>query len=185
MRPSVRLRELAEEYAALLRSAFGDRLVAIALFGPVARGEAHASSDVDVLVVVDPVAPGPFSRKDLLAAADEAIAPLIVRAREDGLQTRLVRIVRTRAEVEQMIALHLELAEDGVLLLDRGGFLGHLLREVRAALAALGARRVRDGGTLYWEMRRDDGDGDARVDSPGTVVVSPDACGCRGATSAP
>jgi len=149
----VRLRELADDYAALLRSAFGDRLVSVVLFGPVARGDAHASSDIDVLVVIDPIAPGPFSRKDLLAAADDALAPLIASAEMDGIRTRLRRIVGTRVDAEQMIALHLDLAEDGVLLVDREGFMATMLGSVRASLARLDARRVREGTSWYWEMR--------------------------------
>lgn len=152
MRPSVCLRELADDYAALLRSAFGDRLVSVVLFGAVARGDAHASSDIDVLVVVDPIAPGPFSRNDLLAAADEALAPLLAAAEMDGIRTRLHRIVATRADAEQMIALDLDLAQDGVLLFDRNAFLADLLDNTRASLARLGARRVREGGSWYWEM---------------------------------
>src|SRR5262249_54038735 len=151
VRPAVRLRELADEYAALLRSAFGDRLVAVALLGPV-RGDAHTGFDMHVLVVVGPISPGPFSRKDLVAAADDAMAPLLAAPAMDGIPVRLRRIVRTPADVEAMVPLQLDLCEDGVPLFDRGGFLAGLLRDVRDAVDRLGARRVTDASGAYWEM---------------------------------
>jgi hypothetical protein len=45
------------------------------------------------------------------------------------------------------------LTEDGVLLVDRDGFMASLLGRVRASLARLDARRVRDGSVWYWETR--------------------------------
>lgn len=136
----------------MLRAAFGDRLVAVALFGPVARGDAHAGSEIDVLVVVDPISPGPFSRKDLLAAADDALAPLLADAEADGIHTRLRRVVGTRGETEAMLPLLLDVAEEGVVLRDRDGYLATLLDRIRASLAHVGAHRVREGGAWYWEM---------------------------------
>src|SRR5689334_10913081 len=65
VKPAVRLRDLAEDYAALLRSAFGERLVAVVLHGPTARGETGSRFTIDLLVVVDPVARGgPFGRRE-------------------------------------------------------------------------------------------------------------------------
>jgi predicted nucleotidyltransferase len=40
-----------------VRERFGERVVAIRLFGSYARGEAHADSDVDCLVLLDHVGP--------------------------------------------------------------------------------------------------------------------------------
>ena len=44
-------RTLANEYVRATSEFFGDRLVSICFFGSVARGEAKADSDIDVLVV--------------------------------------------------------------------------------------------------------------------------------------
>jgi hypothetical protein len=70
--PAAVLRSLAERYAGHLRSALGDRLVSVVLFGSVARGDARASSDIDLLIVVEGLPKGHFARKRLLAPADAA-----------------------------------------------------------------------------------------------------------------
>src|SRR5687767_4501136 len=50
--PPVLARALAD-YRTRLRARYGPRLADVRLFGPWARGEAHADSDVDVLVLID------------------------------------------------------------------------------------------------------------------------------------
>jgi GNAT superfamily N-acetyltransferase len=153
VKPAVRLRDLAEEYTALLRSAFGDRLVAVLLHGPVARGEVGACCDVDLLVVVDPIAHGrPFGRRELLAAADEAIAPLLVAADMDGIPARLARVVCARTEAHALVSVDVDLVEDAIVLWDRDGFVVRLLADARATLFAVGARRVRAEGASYWAL---------------------------------
>jgi predicted nucleotidyltransferase len=152
VKPAVRLRELASEYTALLRSAFGNRLVSVVLYGPVARGDAPPGTDLDLLVVVAPLAPGPFKRKDLLAAADDAIAPHVASAAMDGVSTRIARIVKSLDEARTLAPLYVDLVEDAVLLHDRDGFFAAILADIRRSLDSLGARRVREGGAWYWEL---------------------------------
>jgi hypothetical protein len=153
VRPAVRLRELADEYTALLRSAFGERLVAVVLHGPVARGETGARFAIDLLVVADPIGRGrPFGRRELLEAADEAVAPLLAAAEMDGVPARLARTLCTPDEAGVLVPLELDLAEDGVLLYDRDGSVARMLAGVRASLAAVGARRVYEGGAWYWSL---------------------------------
>jgi predicted nucleotidyltransferase len=155
VRPAVRLWELADEYTALLRSAFGDRLVAVVLHGPVARGETGLDFAIDVLVVADPIARGrPFGRRELLAAADEALAPLLAAADRDGIPARLARTLCTPDEARVLVPLELDLAEDAVPLYDRDGSVARMLAGVRASLAEVGARRVRERGAWYWSVGR-------------------------------
>lgn len=46
---------IAKSVAIALRDAYGDRLIAVRLFGSWARGDAHPESDIDLLVVLDRV----------------------------------------------------------------------------------------------------------------------------------
>ena len=148
----MRLREIAGEYAAFLRSAFGDRLVSVVLYGSVARGDARPGSDINVLVVAGAIAPGPFKRRDLLDAADQALAPLIAAADMDGIPTRLARIVKTPEDAREIEPLYLDLTQDAVLLYDRDGFFARVLDGVRASLDRLGATRTGQGHQRYWRM---------------------------------
>jgi uncharacterized protein len=57
LRLSPLVREHLETFLAALRTRFGPRLISVRLFGSYARGEAHADSDVDCLVLLDRVDP--------------------------------------------------------------------------------------------------------------------------------
>lgn len=53
------IRPLLADLRAALEDLYGDRLAWLVLYGSQARGNAHAESDVDVLVVLEgPVQPG-------------------------------------------------------------------------------------------------------------------------------
>jgi predicted nucleotidyltransferase len=45
--------EAVEEYIQLIRSRYPERILAVALFGSKARGDADDESDIDLLVLVD------------------------------------------------------------------------------------------------------------------------------------
>jgi uncharacterized protein len=86
------VRAALEEAKARLAALYGDRLARVVLYGSYARGDAHADSDVDLLVVlrgeVEPYVE--IKRTGLLAldllldyGADVSIQPYSVRDAED------------------------------------------------------------------------------------------------------
>jgi len=154
------LRQLADQYAALIRQSLGSRLVSIVLFGSVARGDASPTSDIDLLIVAEDLPSGQFARKRLLIDADAAFEPALLGAQSSGIDTRLARIVRTPQEAARIIPLYLDLTEDAVLLYDRDGFFAGVLDRLRASLRRLGSRRVRLGHTWYWDLKPDFKHGD-------------------------
>ena len=103
---------------------------------------------------------GQFARKRLLAQADLAFEPALREAEAAGIETRLARIVRTPGEAERSIPLYLDMTEDALLLVDRDGFFANVLKRVRLSLRRLGARRVRQGRTWYWDLKPDFKPGD-------------------------
>jgi predicted nucleotidyltransferase len=157
---AVRLRRLAEEYATELLSLLGERLVAIVLFGSVARQDCTPTSDIDLLIIAADLPRGHFARKRQLAAADRAFEKELAAAEAEGIETRLARIVRTPAEAERIIPLYLDMTEDAVLLYDRDGFFAGILARLRASLRRLGARRIQQGKTWYWDLKPDFKPGD-------------------------
>jgi predicted nucleotidyltransferase len=149
------LRRAANRYADHLASALGDRLVAVVLFGSVARGDASEGSDIDLLIVARDLPEGQFARKALLAAADLAFEADVGAAEAEGVEVRLARLVRTPDEAARVIPLYLDMTEDAVLLLDREGFFTGVLDRLRASLRRYGAKRVRLGSTWYWDLKPD------------------------------
>jgi hypothetical protein len=158
--PAEVLRDLAGQYAERLRSHLGARLVSVVLFGSVARREASPTSDIDLLIVAEGLPRGQFARKDELAAADAGFEDVLEQASAAGIDTRLARIVRTPEEAARSIPLYLDLTEDAVMLYDRDGFFAAVLDRLRASLRRLGARRIREGTTWYWDLKPDFKPGD-------------------------
>jgi predicted nucleotidyltransferase len=87
-------------FGAWLRARFGARLRELALFGSRARGEGHAESDLDVLVVVDDLTSAEARevarfRGDLLTEHGVLVSPFTVSAeRMAELRARERRIAR-------------------------------------------------------------------------------------------
>ncbi len=158
--PATILRRLANRYAELLIAALSDRLVSVVLFGSVARGDASADSDIDLLIIANDLPTGQFARKRLLGAADAAFERDLARAERAGIDTRLARIVRTPREAARVIPLYLDLTEDARLLYDREAFFAGVLDRVRASLKRLRSRRIRQGKTWYWDLKPDFKPGD-------------------------
>ncbi|MFN8624593.1 MAG: nucleotidyltransferase domain-containing protein [Candidatus Binatia bacterium] len=153
--PAQVLRRLADRYAALLVSTLGERLVSVVLFGSVGRGDASATSDLDLLIIARDLPAGQFARKRLLASADVAFERDLADAERSGMDTRLARIVRTPAEAARVIPLYLDMTEDAQLLYDRDAFFAGILDRVRTSLKRLGSRRIRKGKTWYWDLKPD------------------------------
>ncbi len=132
--------EFAPRLVEVLRTAFGDRLVSVVLFGSHARGEARPESDVDIFLVVQDLPESPLDR--IVAVR----RPLVGLFRE-----RLAFIAKTPEEVlAGLPSLYLDLALDGRVLYDTGFF-----RERQAVLRRLiqeaGLRRVVRDGEYSWE----------------------------------
>lgn len=77
-----------DEFKQGVERAFAERLVRVVLFGSQARGIVHADSDVDVLVLVSPRAPGDGHRAvavavaGMLARPDVVLSPLVMTPEE-------------------------------------------------------------------------------------------------------
>lgn len=149
------LRQVAEAYVAALKAAWGEALVAAALFGSVARGEAGPLSDVDLLLVARHLPAGRLARHRLLEPADEAVEPLLAALRRRGAFADVSPVLKTPAEALRPVPLYLDLVEDAVILYDPESFLAGVLERLRGSLRRLGARRRQRGRLRYWELKPD------------------------------
>jgi predicted nucleotidyltransferase len=138
--------EFKEEESLPLRHAreiLGESLWGILLFGSVARGEERTSSDVDLMIVVDPQLPLTrtlYRRWDLVADQDPAsrFSPHFVHLPD---------------ETGKAGSLWLEAAVDGVVLLDRDGRISRFLGNIRRVMAEGRLQRKSAYGHPYWIRR--------------------------------
>ena len=129
----------------------GLRLRSLVLFGSVARGQATARSDVDLLLIAEDLPRSLVERRrPLLAAWSEARTRHALPAVEWNLVTK------TPEEARYHSPLYLDIVEDGILLVDRGRFFETVLDAMRARMRELGSRRVfLDDGSWYWNLKPD------------------------------
>lgn len=146
------LHDLAKRYATKAKEALGDRLVSIALFGSVARGQAGPVSDIDLFVVLHEAPPGMLSRRRLLDPVRESLTPELEGLWNQGMYIDFVEVIRTRSEAEKFHPLYLDMSREAILLYDRDRFLDTLLAMVKEQLVRDGAERIVMGNFWYWDL---------------------------------
>jgi len=152
--------DLAKGYATAAQEALRDRLVAIALYGSVARGQAGPASDIDLFVVLDDAPPGMLARRRLLDPVREALTPDLERLWVQAIYADFVEVIRTRAEARRFHPLYLDMSLEAVLLYDRDQFLERLLERVGELLKRGGAERHVVGDFWYWDLNQTFADGE-------------------------
>lgn len=134
----------AETVVTLLREHFGEALVAVALFGSAARGEATAASDLDLFAIVEGLPTRHFKRCTLL---NDLVLPRV--------PCRATIVAKTPREFTQAFPpLYLDLGLDGRVLYDSDGFLSERLAHIRQIIRQAGLRRVRRDGDFAWRWRK-------------------------------
>jgi predicted nucleotidyltransferase len=129
----------------------GDRLISIVLFGSVARNQARATSDIDLVLVAQGL---PRALADRRRPFLESWAR--VRAARALPHVEWNLVTKSMGEARFHSPLYLDIVEDGILILDRGRFFEGVLSGMRERMRALGSRRVfLDDGSWYWDLKPD------------------------------
>lgn len=123
------------------REAFDDRLLGVLVLGSWARGEAAASSDIDVLIVIDPRT---TLTRELYRTWDRE--PLTCEGRAID-----AHFAHPPAAGAPPTAVWCEAAVDGVVWYDRDGAVAIRLGEVRRAIAEGRVVRAFAHGQPYWK----------------------------------
>lgn len=146
--------ELAVSLATLLHL-LGPRLRSVALFGSCARGTPAPESDIDLLIVGDPLPSSLEGRLEELRPVTEAVYRFARTRPPRRRELHLPQIVPfTPAELHEEPPLLLDLTQDARILFDPEGILTEELERLRRKLARLGSRRVRTAeGWEYWALK--------------------------------
>jgi predicted nucleotidyltransferase len=149
------LLHLARRYSAAAEQALGDRLVSLALYGSVARGQALPTSGIDLFVVLKEAPAGMLARRRLLEPIREGLTPTLEDLWRQGIYTDFIEVIRSRREAERLSSLYLDMSQEAVLLYDRDRFLHNVLERVRRLLRESGAERHAMGRHWYWDLKQD------------------------------
>jgi len=138
-----------------LRVVLGQRLVAMALYGSVARQAARPASDIDLFLV---------HRGDRHAALCSFVEveiglrddPLTAKLRARGVPIKPMPVFRSEASLADTPWLLLDIAHHGIMLFDPRSVLARKLAGLRKRLVELGSRRIElADGSWYWDLKPD------------------------------
>ena len=137
------------------RAGLGTDLVALALFGSVARGAAGPASDLDLYVVVWTRPISLFDQRfEWLLRIRETPEYQVLAAQ--GYRPEPMPVIHSLQELRGHPWILLDITHHGIILYDPEGILAYELDAVRARLAELGARRVAlPDGRWYWDLKPD------------------------------
>lgn len=144
-----------DQVAAAVRRTYGDRLVALAVFGSVARETARPDSDLDLFLVVEHLPRGRRARLATFDAVERELISVIATLATTGITVELSPVLRTPEDLQTASPLLLDLTEDAIILVDRNGILAGALADLRRRLQRLGSRRVWIGTSWYWDLKPD------------------------------
>jgi predicted nucleotidyltransferase len=147
--------EYLEQLVRLLREEIPANLVSLVLYGSVARGQASAESDLDLLVVLRDAPEAYYERLRPFVAVLRRLrrTPAAEQARACGLWGEPSFVILTQSEAAQSRLLYLDMTVEARVLLDEEGFFQARLRRTRQRLRQLGSRRVPTDRGWYWELQ--------------------------------
>jgi predicted nucleotidyltransferase len=145
---------LADRVVAEYRAALGDDLVAIALFGSVARSQARSDSDLDLYVVTRRPSLGDPRLRAMWGRIDAS--PEYEALAAEGYRPTPSPVPHTVEDLGRHPWILLDIAHHGMVLYDPESLLERELNAVRRRMAELGSRRIDlpDGG-WYWDLKPD------------------------------
>ncbi len=133
---------------------YSGTVVAVALFGSAARGEAHPQSDLDLLVVLDHWSGSLL--EDARTRAHVARSSTELRLEEwerRGHFHQVQVVVAERSDLDRPGPLFLDLPDEARIVWDPSGVLGNSLRRFASRLRSAGARRRRSRHLgSYWDL---------------------------------
>lgn len=136
--------------------AFGEEtILSVALFGSITRGEADLESDIDLLIIHEPVPYDPVGRFVALQLKLEETEEYEELLRK-GFYPNLSPVFMTLQELSIKPLILLDIIDHGIVLKDKGDVLKNKMERLKERLRQLGSRRiVFEDGSWAWDLKPD------------------------------
>lgn len=150
---------LLNRYVKFLKEFFGDDLMAVAVFGSLARGEAEfPGSDVDILIVIKRIEKLSFGeRLKQTIKVEKKLSETEEYARfKDvfGWPPSIQEIILTSEELKRHPPILLDLTTDAIILYDES-ILSEELEKLRKRLRELKAKKIEHNDSWFWILKPD------------------------------
>lgn len=150
-----RCRRLLARLLAQMQDIWGDALLAVALFGSVARGEGGKTSDLDLLVV-HRGRPEAMVHRFVGVLQELRQCPEYRDLTDQGFLPDPYPVFFTSDRMADHPWLLLDVLDHGIIIFDHEGILLKELDRLKERLRRLGARKVAlPDGSWYWDLKPD------------------------------
>ena len=147
--------DLLNLYIDMVKKHFKDRLISIAVFGSIVRGEAGSNSDIDMLIVIKNLPQDVGKRVRTFTEIKFKLKSFkeYWQKYREGKPRLISEIILTPEEVVKHPPILLDISYEGIILYDKNRFLEKELEKIRERLKKLGARRIKGKKGWYWILK--------------------------------
>ncbi|MEQ9713913.1 MAG: nucleotidyltransferase domain-containing protein [Candidatus Asgardarchaeum sp.] len=147
---------LLERYCKILCEHFGEKLIGVALFGSIARGDWNKDSDIDLLIIVDK-----WDKKLVWERIRELrkLKKILKETEEfkNALSKGYFPIIQhyplSKEEAKRFHRVYIDICIDGIILYEKENFLTKTMEKIRQKLLNLGAKRIEiPNKGYYWVL---------------------------------
>lgn len=134
---------------------YPSKLVSLAVFGSVVRGEAKPTSDLDILVIIDGL---PEKYSDRVSQMIEVIDDLrqfkFSFWKNKNIFCNFEPIILSVEEASQTQPIYMDMVESSVIVYDKNNFLKETLGKIAEKLRKLKSERISlTGGRWFWRLK--------------------------------
>jgi hypothetical protein len=145
--------ELVSDLFKRILQYYGDRLIALAVFGSYASGKARLNSDLDLLLVLTE----PLSRKQKMEEFDTQVeSPFLSRLQAldaEGVRMELSPIILDKDQARAFNPLYLDMVNSRAIIHDVQEFLRRLLDTIQVRSEKWGSRKIPIAGHWAWDIK--------------------------------
>jgi len=146
-------RKLIRVFLDNLKWEMKDDLLAVVLYGSVARGSATPESDIDLLILYRE-GKSDMNGAYVSSALKTDESPEYRRLFKEGIYGEISPMLMTLPEIRKNPLILLDMMEEGIVLYQRDNCFTDLVLRMRAKTKELGSRKVvLPDGSWYWELK--------------------------------
>lgn len=157
VRQEQELVKILDEAKGILVGSLQNRLLALVQFGSTVTSPVKYNCDLDLLVIVESLAPDDPRGVKEASMLEQSLASLLERPALEGRNWHWSLLVMSRQRSESFSKLYLDMVQFSRVLFDPTGHFDRRLRETQEWMCSVGARKVGTGKGAFWVFPRSRG----------------------------